>query len=47
MLILIKNGTIVNQGLSDLGSLLINGEKIEKIVARNSYVSQQEYEQGF
>ena len=46
MLILIKNGTIVNQGLSVLGSLLINGEKIEKIVARNSYATQQEYEQA-
>lgn len=44
MLILIKNGTIVNQGLSVLGSLLLNGEKIEKIVARNSFASQSDYD---
>ena len=41
---LIKNGTIVNQGLSFMGSLLIDGEKIEKIVARNSYATDHEYE---
>ena len=44
MLTLIKNGTIVNQGLSVLGSLLIDGERIEKIVARDSYATEQEYD---
>lgn len=45
MLTLIKNGTIVNQGLSFMGSLLINGEKIEKIVNADSFASIEEYDE--
>ncbi len=45
MLTLIKNGTIVNQGLSFMGSLLINGEKIEKIVNADSFASAEEYDE--
>ncbi len=41
---LLKNGTIVNQGLSYTGSLLIEGEKIGKIIAANSFATEQEYE---
>ena len=40
---LVKNGIIVNEGLSVLGSLLINGERIEKIIVRSSYNSDDEY----
>ena len=32
MAILIKNGTIVNEGLSYIGSLLIVGNKLTKII---------------
>lgn len=44
MLTLVKNGIIVNQGLSFKGSLLINGEKIEKIIKADSFATEQEYE---
>ena len=40
---LVKNGIIVNEGLSVLGSLLINDERIEKIITRNCYDSDDEY----
>ncbi len=40
---LVKNGIIVNEGLSVLGSLLINGERIEKIVLQKDYTSEEEY----
>jgi dihydroorotase len=32
MSILIKNGTIINEGLSFMGSLILNGERIAKII---------------
>ena len=40
---LVKNGIIVNEGLSVLGSLLINDERIEEIILRSSFDSDQEY----
>ena len=44
MVTLIKNGIIVDSGLSFSGSLLINGQKIEKILKESDYASAQEYE---
>ena len=46
MVTLIKNGTIVNEGLSYKGSLLINDNIIEKIVAEKSFNSQKDYEEA-
>ena len=43
MLTLVKNGIIVDSGLSFAGSLLINGEKIEKIFRESDYPTRQEY----
>lgn len=43
MLTLVKNGIIVNEGLSVLGSLLINGERIEKIFLRSDFGSEEDY----
>ena len=43
MLTLVKNGIIVDSGLSFAGSLLINGEKIEKIFKESDYSSKEEY----
>ena len=43
MLTLVKNGIIVDSGLSFAGSLLINGEKIEKIFRADNYPTQKEY----
>ena len=43
MLTLVKNGIIVDSGLSFAGSLLINGEKIEKIFRADSYPTHKEY----
>lgn len=40
---LIRNGIIVNEGLSVLGSLLINGERIEKILLSKDFATEQEY----
>lgn len=40
---LIKNGIIVNGGTSALGSLLIDGERIGKIILRASFCTQEEY----
>ena len=44
MRILIKNGTIVNEGLSYKGSLLINGNIIEKILSEKDYTQKSGYE---
>ena len=44
MVTLIKNGTIVNEGLSFEGSLLINGERIEKIIKASSFANRSRYE---
>ena len=44
MVTLIKNGTIVNEGLSFEGSLLINGEKIEKIIDVSTFADKNGYE---
>ena len=44
MVTLIKNGTIVNEGLSFEGSLLINGERIEKIIKASSFADRSGYE---
>ena len=46
MVTLIKNGTIVNEGLSYKGSLLINDNIIEKIIAEKSFDSQKDYEEA-
>ena len=43
MVTLVKNGIIVDSGLSYSGSLLINGEKIEKIFRESDYSSKEEY----
>jgi len=43
MFTLVKNGIIVNEGLSVLGSLLINGERIEKIFLRSDFGSEEDY----
>ena len=43
MLTLVKNGIIVDSGLSFAGSLLINGEKIEKIFRADNYPTHKEY----
>lgn len=43
MVTLIKHGTIVNEGLSFKGSLLIRDEIIEKIISADSFVAEQEY----
>ena len=40
---LVKNGIIVNEGLSVLGSLLIDGERISKVILSNSFSSEEEY----
>lgn len=46
MVTLIKNGTVVNEGLSFEGSLLINGEKIEKIIDASSFADRHGYEEA-
>ena len=43
MFTLVKNGIIVNEGLSVLGSLLINGDRIGKIILRSDFKSDEEY----
>lgn len=43
MYTLIKNGIIVNEGLSVLGSLLIKDERIEKILVQSTFNSNEEY----
>lgn len=43
MYTLIKNGIIVNRGLSKMGSLLINGEKIEKILFEDNFSTINDY----
>lgn len=43
MAILIKNGTVVNEGLSCKGSLLINGDIIEKVILTSEFVGEEEY----
>lgn len=43
MFTLVKNGIIVNEGLSVLGSLLINGDRIGKIILRSDFKSDDEY----
>lgn len=43
MLTLVKNGIIVNEGLSVLGSLLINGDRIGKIILRSDFGSDEDY----
>lgn len=40
---LVKNGILVNEGLSVLGSLLIDGEKISRILLRKDFNSDEEY----
>ncbi len=40
---LVKNGIIVNEGLSVLGSLLIDGERIGKIILSSDFASEPEY----
>ena len=37
MSLLIKNGTIVNEGLSLKGSLFIKGEYIEKVITEKDF----------
>ncbi len=44
MFILIKNGIIVNEGLSCKGSLLINGNTIQNIVFEEKFSTNREYE---
>lgn len=44
MVTLIKNGIIVNEGLSFEGSLLINGEKIEKIIKVSDFAERNGYD---
>lgn len=46
MVTLIKNGTIVNEGLSFEGSLLIDGERIEKIIDASSFADRNGYEEA-
>lgn len=43
MLTLIKNGIIVNEGLSVLGSLLIEDERISKVILTTDFASETEY----
>ncbi|MBE6230426.1 MAG: dihydroorotase [Bacteroidales bacterium] len=43
MAIFIKNGTVVNEGLSCKGSLLINGYTIDKVILANEFATEQEY----
>ena len=43
MLTLVKNGIMVNEGLSSMGSLLIDGERISRILSRKDFNSDQEY----
>ena len=43
MLTLIKNGIIVNEGLSVLGSLLIEDEKISKVILSTDFAAEAEY----
>lgn len=40
---LVKNGIIVNEGTSLLGSLLIDGEKISKVILEQDFANRQEY----
>ena len=40
---LIKNGIIVNEGLSVLGSLLIENERISKVILSTDFASEKEY----
>lgn len=40
---LIKNGMIVNEGKAVLGSLLIDGERIDKVLLSSNYPSEEEY----
>ena len=40
---LIKNGIIVNEGLSVLGSLLIEGERIGKVILATDFTTEEEY----
>ena len=40
---LIVNGTVVNNGSSALGSILINGEKIEKVLLAKDFATEDEY----
>ncbi|MBR5856328.1 MAG: dihydroorotase [Bacteroidales bacterium] len=46
MITLIKNGTIVNEGLSYKGSLLINDKTISKIIAENDFDSTEQYKEA-
>ncbi len=43
---LLKNGIIVNDGLSQTGSLLIIGDKIEKIIYLSGYKNEEEYNEA-
>ena len=40
---LVKNGILVNEGLSVMGSLLIDGERISRIILSTDFNSEQEY----
>ena len=40
---LIKNGIIVNEGSSSLGSILIEGERIGKIILSEKYDNMESY----
>lgn len=46
MVTLIKDGTIVNEGLSYKGSLLINGNRIDKIVAEKDFSTESAYKKA-
>ena len=46
MVTLIKNGTIVNEGLSFAGSLLIEGSRISKIIRESDFDTPDKYREA-